>query len=160
MRKTLVFVIGLSVILLLTANVYAQSEAVSPLTNLGTYQVRSLHPEKDTSMFTSDYLKSVNEENAADEDSPANKMGVGMINAATSWTDVPRQVAEVSEKDNALAGWTLGFGEGVLSGIARGVSGAFDMATCGLPPYNKPLMEPEYKVRQPDQGFKIDLFRW
>jgi putative exosortase-associated protein (TIGR04073 family) len=160
MRKTLVFVLGLSVILLLVANVYAQTEPVTPLTNLGIYQARSLHPEQDSSMFTSAYLKSINEETTTYEDSPANKVGVGMINAATSWTDVPRQIAEVSEKDNVLAGWTLGFGEGVVSGIARGVSGAFDMVTCGLPPYDKPLMEPEYKVRQPNQGFKIDLFRW
>ena len=161
MRKTLGFIIGLSAILFLAANVYAQTEPVSPLTNLGAYQVRSLHPEKDTSTFTSAYLESINNEaSSPSDDSPANKMGVGMINAATSWTEVPRQVAEVSEKDNVLAGWTLGFGEGVVSGIARGVSGAFDMATCGLPPYDKPLMEPEYKVRQPDQGFKIDLIRW
>jgi len=160
MRKTLVLILGLTVMLFLTANIWAQTEPVSPLTSLGTYQVRSLQPDKDTTMFTSAYLKSINADSNAYDDSPANKMGMGMINAATSWTELPRQVARVSEEDNALAGWTLGLGAGVVTGLARGVSGAFDMATCGLPPYDQPLMEPEYKVKQPNEGFKIELIKW
>jgi putative exosortase-associated protein (TIGR04073 family) len=160
MRKTLVLVLVVSTVLFLGINVWAQTEPISPLTNLGTYQARSLQPDKDTTMLNSAYLKSINSDANVYDDSPASKMGMGMINAATSWTELPRQVAKVSEEDNALAGWTLGFGAGLVSGLARGVSGALDMATCGLPPYDQPLMEPEYKVNQPNKGFKIDLIKW
>jgi len=153
-------ILSLTLILLLTANVYAQTEPISPLTNLGTYQVRSLRMEEDTTMFNSPYLEAINADAVTYQDSPANKMGMGFINAATSWTDLPREVSRVSDEDNALAGWTWGFGTGLVSGIARGVSGAFDVATFGLPPYDEPLMEPEYKVQNPDEGFKINLMRW
>jgi putative exosortase-associated protein (TIGR04073 family) len=160
MRKTLLVVLAVGLMLSLTASVYAQAEPISPLTNLGAYQATTLHPEKDSTMFTSEYLKSINGEADTYEDSPVNKMGLGMINAATSWTELPRQVARVSEEDNALVGWTLGFGEGLVSGLARGMSGALDMATFGVPPYDKPLMSPEYSVKQPNKGFKIELIKW
>jgi putative exosortase-associated protein (TIGR04073 family) len=87
-------------------------------------------------------------------------MGVGIINASTSWADIPGKVAEVSERDNIFLGVTLGFGEGIVSGVARGASGVADVATFGLAPYDKPLMEPEYKVDNPNEGFKVDLLKW
>jgi putative exosortase-associated protein (TIGR04073 family) len=91
---------------------------------------------------------------------PVEKMGVGIINTTTSWADIPGKIAEVSERDNIFLGVTLGFGEGLVSGVARGASGVADVATFGLAPYDKPLMEPQYKVANPNEGFKIDLMRW
>jgi len=160
MKMILIFALTLALALPLSVNAFAQTEPVSPLTNLGAYQARSLHLEEDTTMFNSPYLETMNTGADIDEDSPANKMGIGVMNAATSWTDLPREVARVSEEDNALAGWTWGFGQGLVYGIARGVSGAIEVATFGVPPYDDPLVKPEYKVQQPDEGFKVDLMRW
>ena len=91
---------------------------------------------------------------------PVEKMGVGIVNTTTSWVDIPGKIAEVSERDNLFLGVTLGFGEGIVSGLARGASGVVDVATFGLAPYDKPLMEPQYKVENPNEGFKIDILKW
>lgn len=91
---------------------------------------------------------------------PVEKMGVGIINTTTSWADIPGKIAEVSERDNLFLGVTLGFGEGLVSGIARGASGVADVATFGLAPYDSPLMEPQYKVENPNEGFKVDILKW
>ncbi len=93
-------------------------------------------------------------------DTPVDKASAGFINATTSWADIPAKIAEVSEKNNIFLGVTAGFGEGLVSGVARGASGVADMATFGVPPYDKPLMEPQYKVVNPDEGFKVHLLNW
>ncbi len=95
------------------------------------------------------------------KDTPLEKMGTGVINLATSWTDIPKEITAVSEKYNLLMGYTLGFGKGLVSSIVRGMAGTIDTVTCGLPPYDEPTMKAEYKVNKPNQeGFKIDLLRW
>lgn len=90
------------------------------------------------------------------------KWGDGVINVMTCWTDIPRKIVEVSEERSALAGYTMGFGEGIVSGVARGAAGAIDSGTAILPPYDeKPLMKAEYKVQDPDKdGLKITLLSW
>lgn len=93
-------------------------------------------------------------------DSFSDKLGTGIINAATAWTDIPRHVAEVTEEENAVSGMTLGLGSGIISGIGRGFSAAYDMATFGLPPYDKPMVKPEYKTDDPNKELKIDILRW
>jgi len=105
-------------------------------------------------------MKNITPQEPAYQGTPVEKMGAGVTNMATSWADVPAKITEVSERDNIFLGVTLGFGEGIVSGIARGVSGAADTATFGVPPYDKPLMKPEYKVDNPNQGFKVDIMKW
>jgi len=105
-------------------------------------------------------MQSINVQPPAYQGTPVEKMGAGVTNMAMSWADVPAKIAEVSERDNLFLGVTLGFGEGIVSGIARGVSGAADTATFGMPPYDKPLMAPQYKVDNPNEGFKVDIMKW
>jgi putative exosortase-associated protein (TIGR04073 family) len=87
-------------------------------------------------------------------------MGAGAMNAATAWTEIPKQMGEASAKHNPLVGATVGLGEGVVKGMVRGASGVVDMATFGLPPYDKPLMQPAYEVKKPEEGFKVNLLNW
>lgn len=88
------------------------------------------------------------------------KLNAGLINTTTCWSEIPRQIAIVSERYTVIGGFTLGLLEGVLSGSIRAVAGGVDMATSALPSYNKPLMEPEYKTTYTNDGFKIKVLQW
>lgn len=94
------------------------------------------------------------------QDTGLNKMGEGVINATTFWMDVPNEVIETSEKDNIIVAGTYGFGKGLVKGLARGAAGVADTATLGLLPSDEPLMEPEYKVNNVNEGFKVNLMQW
>ena len=94
-------------------------------------------------------------------DSPATKGAGGFINASTSWSDIPAEVAKTSANENILSGITFGFGRGLASSLTRGAAGVVDMVTCVFPPYNEPLAQTEYKVEKPnEEGYKVALFRW
>lgn len=143
MKNVLLIVITIVSILLIAVTADAQTEAmVSPA-----------------------FLKVINATppvaNYFEEDSPAEKLGVGILNAVTAWTDIPAGVVEVSQDESVVAGSTLGLGEGIASGVARTVSGVYDMATCGFAPYNKPTIAPAYKVQRPEaEGLKVKLMQW
>lgn len=149
MRKTILVACLVCVISALTVSVFAQTRT-------------ELNPTP------SSFIRFVNSPNAPlaapsegyYNDFPTNKMGLGVINATTSWTDIPIEIAETSAKDNLLSGITFGFVKGLASGFTRGAAGVVDVATFGLPPYQRPLMEPEYEIKRPEEGFKIDILRW
>jgi putative exosortase-associated protein (TIGR04073 family) len=160
--KSIIFTVVFLLSMNMTAfGAYAQVQAPKapdPITmsEINTYRIAPAAPENAA-------LKKPVDLNMGNEpyvNTPVEKMGVGIINASTSWADIPGKVAEVSERDNIFLGVTLGFGEGIVSGVARGASGVADVATFGLAPYDKPLMEPEYKVDNPNEGFKVDLLKW
>ena len=149
MGKTLILTVFIGM-LLVVGNLYAQSE---PLIPLGPNQV------------SPNFIKAVNTPAVApesfDKDTPAEKFGNGVMNVVTSWTDIPAKVVEVSQEEDIVAGSTMGLAKGVVSTVARGVSGTYDAATCVAEPYNKPAMAPEYKVQNPNQdGLKVALFQW
>jgi len=146
MSKILLLVMVMA--LALCSNVYAQAEMV-PLV-LGN----RVEPAED-------FLKSVNSDNDGRGDVFTNKLGDGVLNIATCWTDVPKRADKVTQDKGALEGYTVGLGEGVLQGVARVVSGAYDTATFILPPYDEPMMKPEYSVNQPNkEGLKVVLASW
>ncbi|MDD4182815.1 MAG: exosortase system-associated protein, TIGR04073 family [Candidatus Omnitrophica bacterium] len=155
---TLVFLLSMN---MTSYAAYAQAQvpkAADPIamSEINTYRITPATPQSSN-------LKQPTNLNLGSEsyaDTPVEKMGVGIINTTTSWADVPQKVAEVSERDNIFLGVTLGLGEGIVSGLARGASGVADVATFGLAPYNRPAIEPAYKVENPNEGFKIDLFKW
>jgi len=145
---------------------YAQGPEEMGLTSsttFGNYRITSVNITNARNMASNDFLKSINaNKNFADNyyDSPAEKMGNGFLNTATAWVDIPYEMARVSSESNIVAGLTVGLGEGVISGFARGVSGVADMATFGVPPYDKPLMEPDYKADNPQKELKITILAW
>ncbi|MDD4955187.1 MAG: exosortase system-associated protein, TIGR04073 family [Candidatus Omnitrophica bacterium] len=142
---------------------YAQAQVQTPkgadpitMSEINTYRINPASAQSSN-------IKQPATLNAKSEpyaDTPVEKMGVGIINTTTSWADIPQKVAEVSERDNIFLGVTLGLGEGIVSGVARGASGVADVATFGLAPYNQPSAKPVYKVENPNEGFKIDLMKW
>lgn len=148
----------------LAVNVYSQVTPPLEYNTYNAYHVTVMHGDTDAARFRSAFLKDINSRpeamQAYGNDSPVNKMGQGAINALTSWVDVPSKITEESEESSIIAGCTLGLGAGVAVGLARTASGVYDMATFSMSPYNKPLMDPKYKVEQPNEGFKVKLIKW
>lgn len=161
MKKTL-SILFIFAILFMNTTVYGQMvqevfQQPDPImmSDFNTYRISAPEAEGKNFKQTSGL-----ELNGPYYDTPVEKASAGFVNTTTSWADIPAKIAEVSERDNLFLGVTMGFGEGLVSGVARGASGIIDMATFGVPPYDEPLMEPEYKVANPDEGFKIDLLKW
>jgi len=155
MKKMLFVIFVLVFVWSLAETAYAQTGkgpliAPAPLNNFNNYI-------NEPVMSEDGYIKS---DYKAFADSPVEKGGFGVINTATAWTEIPKQIAETTDQSNIVLGATVGLGMGVVSGIARGVSGAYDMVTCGLPPYDKPLIKPEYKSADPNKELKLNVFSW
>ncbi len=53
-------------------------------------------------------------------------------------------MGKTAKEENEFVGGTLGFAKGIFIGVLRFGTGVFDMVTFIIPPYNHPLMEPEY----------------
>jgi len=90
--------------------------------------------------------------------SPMNKLGRGLINTVTCWTEVPSQVTKVSQESNPALGCTIGLAEGVTATLVRCLTGLFDVITFALPPYNKPILKPEYALKEADSNIKEYLW--
>ncbi|MCK9603073.1 MAG: exosortase system-associated protein, TIGR04073 family [Candidatus Omnitrophica bacterium] len=107
------------------------------------------------------FLESVNADKAIYDNCPISKGGDGALNTVAAWVDVPKEINKETQQNNIFSGLTVGFGKGLVTGITRGIAGAVDIVTCGLPPYNEPLMKPEYKVANPDKdGLKVSILQW
>ncbi|MDD4953429.1 MAG: exosortase system-associated protein, TIGR04073 family [Candidatus Omnitrophica bacterium] len=104
------------------------------------------------------YYDSIVADDIAYENSPINKLGRGTINTATCWAEVPARVFEVSNRHDPLTGFTLGTVEGVFTGIFRGLTGIFDAVTFIIPPYDEPIMQPEYALTRADREIKEYLW--
>jgi len=85
-------------------------------------------------------------EKAVEHDATAGtKLGNGLGNALTGWMEVPRKISEVSQEKDAFAGITVGTITGAFYGVGRTAAGVLDTATFVVPPYDKPIMEPNYE---------------
>jgi putative exosortase-associated protein (TIGR04073 family) len=104
-----------------------------------------------------DYTNAIiTEENFSFNKTPLNKLWRGVINTTTCLGEVPTEVYDISKKNNTFVGLTLGFTKGLVLAVFRGLSGIFDAVTCIIPPYNRPLMEPEYVFDKWDGVFVYD----
>ncbi|MCM8795030.1 MAG: exosortase system-associated protein, TIGR04073 family [Candidatus Omnitrophica bacterium] len=99
----------------------------------------------------------------AAEDNPIRKLTRGLTNIVTGWTEVPIQVARVTETDGSVAGSTIGLVKGFFFGIGRTGVGLLETVTFPLPNYvgsegphhqaYGPIVEPEFVVvRSADIG--------
>jgi putative exosortase-associated protein (TIGR04073 family) len=102
--------------------------------------------------------EAINSEAMGYEQTPVNKLSRGVINTATCWAEIPADVARVSKATNPIVGVTYGAVQGLFTGVVRGLLGVVDVATFFIPPYDKPLMEPEYAYERADKNMKDYLW--
>jgi putative exosortase-associated protein (TIGR04073 family) len=152
-RNILLTVLALTLVLPAASDVYAQMEMMGmPMDNFA-----ELNKPKPSPTF----LETLNLSSKEQDELFPSKLGSGVTNMSTCWTDVPRQIDKVSQEKDLVQGYTIGFGEGIFLGVARGISGAYDTATCLLPTDSEPFMKPEYTIDNPSkEGLKINLFTW
>ena len=163
MKQALLIICAVASLFFVTADTWSQVEPITAAVGFNTYTMPGWR-QQDKILGNSDFLRVINAEPVRGDsifDTPAEKFGDGVINTVTAWTDIPRDVAGVSEQDNVFWGITYGLGQGLASGFTRGVNGVVDVATCPVSPYNEPTVKPEYKVDNPQQeGYKIALLKW
>lgn len=163
MKSTCLLVLVSSLLIALPVCVYSQVLEEDFISQ----QMRSFNqsylanPRVETSnVISPEFLNSMNEEKTY-QDTPLEKAGQGTINMVTAWTEIPEGITAATQQYNILAGITYGLGKGVASGVLREASGVYDMATCGVPPYDKPSEKPKYQVNNPQKdGLKIAVFSW
>lgn len=97
-------------------------------------------------------------ENTSFADTPVNKLERGLINTTTFWAEIPADMAKETGQKNLFFGSTVGVAEGSIKAVERGAEGLFDTLTCLFPPYNKPLMQPEYALTRADDNVKEYLW--
>lgn len=74
------------------------------------------------------------------------KLGRGLVNAATGWLEIPKQIYNNSKDKNVVIGITIGTAKGIGWGIARTAIGIYEIVTFPFPmPIGyKYILEPEY----------------
>ncbi len=68
------------------------------------------------------------------------KLGVGLLNAATGWVELAKTPIVISNKEGLGMGLTVGVAKGLFNTLGRTFWGVFDVVTFVLP--TKPMVEP------------------
>ena len=106
-------------------------------------------------------IHSINKNKNTYANTPINKASDGVLNVVSAWIDIPEAISDEAADSNLLTGWTIGLGRGVALGVKREAAGLVDFTTCAFPPYDKPMVAPEYTVNHPDRdGLKIKILHW
>jgi len=100
-----------------------------------------------------DPCSGINADNICYSKTPIDKLGRGVINTATAWMEIPAEVVKVSSEHGPFVGYTLGVADGIFTTLLRGATGIFDAVTFLIPPYGKPLMQPEYAIKSLEDKF-------
>jgi len=160
-KKVLIIVCAVLIAIPFAANINAQFNSEPILApqfgDINAYHVRYISPGRFESVNLIDML---NYQNSYKRELQPNKVSDGLVNAATSWIDIPREVVRTTKEENIIIGATFGLGKGVAYSFVRGTGGAVDVATFGMSPYDKPLVQPEYKSVVGNDGFRIMLLEW
>jgi putative exosortase-associated protein (TIGR04073 family) len=77
---------------------------------------------------------------------PVNKLIRGLVNCVTFPVELPASICDVSKRKGLLSGCTLGVADGFVTSLLRLGTGLFDAVTFVIPPYDKPLLKPEYAI--------------
>jgi len=133
-----------------------------PATDFNSYRLLNTNINQGLKSVPEAFLKSINytPDKTQIYDPALIKLGDGVLNATTCWLDVPNNMMELTAQNNILVGSTVGFGKGLVEGLARGACGVADTATLGMFPSKKPLMEPAYKAATPRKEFKVSFISW
>jgi putative exosortase-associated protein (TIGR04073 family) len=82
--------------------------------------------------------------------SPLNKLGRGLLNVPLFFMEVPASFIRVSRQRDISTGATVGMAQGVVVSMCRLATGLYDVITFPFPPYDKPMMKPEYVLQSAD----------
>ena len=76
----------------------------------------------------------------------ATKLFRGIVNAATGWIEIPKQIWQENQASGPAKGWTWGFVKGIGYAVGRSVVGGFEIVTFPIPVPEgfRPIMHPEY----------------
>jgi putative exosortase-associated protein (TIGR04073 family) len=77
---------------------------------------------------------------------PVNKLMRGLVNCLTCLVELPAAICDITKRKGPLLGSTLGVVDGIFTSFMRLGTGAFDAVTFVIPPYDKPLLKPEYAI--------------
>ena len=74
------------------------------------------------------------------------KLGRGIVNVATGWVEIPKNIYDTSVETNPFTGITYGALRGTGMTVVRTGSGIYDVATFLFPvPYDyAPVLDPEF----------------
>lgn len=81
---------------------------------------------------------------AASAEEPGEKLAGGVETAATSWTEVPREMADTTEEKNAVEGVTVGAIKGAGKAVVDTTRGVVDAATFYVPDEEKKQKKSSY----------------
>jgi len=85
------------------------------------------------------------------------KLFRGIINAATGWMEIPKQMILVGQDSGAGPAFTWGLVKGVGMAVARSAVGAYEIVTfpMPIPEGYRPILHPEYVISDiPQQAQK------
>lgn len=77
------------------------------------------------------------------EEDAFHKLGRGLVNTASGWLEIPKNIHDVSVEFNPVAGATYGTVKGTGLALVRTGAGVYDSATFAFPKY-EPILEPKY----------------
>lgn len=142
MKKVFMGVLVVSVMLLSGSYAYSQSAQAESSATVPASAPAPAKKTLDTAEMSTTYGKT-----------PFNKLTRGVLNMSTFYFEIPAGVMRVAkEKDNYFIGSTIGTAQGFFACMLRALTSVFDTATFLIPPYNKPIMEPEYTIQSLDQA--------
>ena len=74
------------------------------------------------------------------------KLFRGIVNAATGWIEIPKQISITWQANGPGVGMTWGLIKGLGFAVARSVAGGYEIATfpMPIPEGYRPIMHPEY----------------
>ncbi len=84
------------------------------------------------------------------------KLFRGIVNAATGWMEIPKQMSLIWQEKGPGSGLTWGFIKGIGFAVARSVAGGYEIATFPVPVPEgyRPIMQPEYVLSDFGQSNK------
>ncbi|MEY4960938.1 MAG: hypothetical protein RL610_1117 [Pseudomonadota bacterium] len=71
-----------------------------------------------------------------------NKLGYGIVNIATGWVEVPKNIMIVGQRDGVVSGATTGVFTGLFHMVGRTAYGIMETATFFIPTH--PIVKPGY----------------
>lgn len=83
---------------------------------------------------------------------PASKLGRGMSNFGMSILELPKQVYLTAKERDPLTAITYGTVKGTTNMVLRMTEGLYDSLLFAFPPYDEPLMDPEFVF----EGWSVD----